>query len=132
MNNDDMSRSDKLKALLGSSSSANAEWPDTPQALTTAEYDSTVSKYPVCVLDFWANRCQPCRVMEPLMEDLAKEYQGKVFFGKVNTDENIDLTQKLGIRSIPTFCIFKNSELKQKAEGIIPKTEFVSLLTPYL
>jgi thioredoxin 1 len=120
--------------MLGKNGGNNgpATWPDSPQALTAPEVDDAVKKYPVCVLDFWANRCQPCRVMEPLMNQLAKEYQGKVFFGKVNTDENIELTNRLGIRSIPTFCIFHKAELVQKAEGIIARNEFVSLLAPYI
>ena len=133
---DDNSRAQKLQEMLGKKDTAGGNsggsWPDSPQVLDTPVFDNTVKQYPVCVVDFWANRCQPCRVMEPLVHELAKEYQGKVFFGKVNTDENIELTNKLGIRSIPTFCVFKNAELVHKAEGIIARNEFVALLKPYL
>ena len=130
---DDSPRAQRLQEMLGKSgNNGSGVWPDSPQVMNGPDFDSTLKKYSVCVVDFWALRCQPCRIMEPLMNDLAREYQGKVFFGKVNTDENIELTNKLGIRSIPTFCIFQNAELVQKAEGIIPRNEFVSLLSPYL
>ena len=130
---DDSTRAQRLQEMLGKSGNNGPNsWPDSPQVLSETEFDSTMKKYPVCVVDFWALRCQPCRIMEPLMNELAKEYKGKVFFAKVNTDENIDLTNKLGIRSIPTFCVFQKAEMVQKAEGIIPRNEFVSLLTPFL
>ena len=134
---DDGNRAQKLQEMLGKTGNGNgggndASWPDSPQVMDAAGFDSTVKQYSVCVVDFWANRCQPCRMMEPVVHQLAKDYQGKVFFGKVNTDENIELTNKLGIRSIPTFCVFKDSELVQKAEGIIPRNEFEAMLKPYL
>ncbi len=130
---EEVSRAQKLQEMLGKNgNNGGSSWPESPQAVTTPNFDSTLNNYSLCVMDFWANRCQPCRVMEPLLDELAKTYQGKIFFGKINTDENIELTNKLGIRSIPTFCVFRNGDLVQKAEGIIPRNEFVNLLSPYL
>ena len=133
---DEGNRAQRLQEMLGKNggngNGGSGPWPDKPQVMDASGFDSTLKNYKVCVVDFWATRCQPCRVMEPLLNELAKEYQGKVFFGKINTDENIELTNKLGIRSIPTFCIYQDGALVQKAEGIIPRNEFVSLLTPYL
>ena len=126
------SRSKKLKALLKSSQANGSAWPDRPQDLDQAQYEQVMGKYPLIVLDFWAVRCQPCRVMAPLMDQLAAEYQNRVFFGKVNTDENIGLANKLGIRNIPAFWIFKNAKLVDTAEGIIPKVQFKSLIEKHL
>lgn len=129
---EDESRSKKLKELLKGSQSSGATAPGKPQDIGQAQFDQVLSKYPLIVIDFWAQRCQPCRMMAPLMDQLAAEYQSKVFFGKVNTDENIDLANKLGIRNIPAFRIFKNSQLVDKAEGIVPKAQFKVMIDKHL
>lgn len=134
MGDSDNSKANRLAQMLGKPAEepAGAEWPDKPVDLSGETFDSTLSNYPVVVVDFWANRCQPCRVMEPVMAALAKDNAGKVFFGKINTDENIELAGKYGIRSLPTFLILKNTELVDKAEGIITKDKFQSMLTEHL
>ena len=129
---EDDSRSKKLKELLKGSQAGGATAPGTPQDITQAQFDQTLAKYPLIVIDFWAQRCQPCRIMAPLMDQLAAEYKNKVFFGKVNTDENMDLVNTLGIRNIPAFRIFKNTQLVDKAEGIVPKAQFKTLIEKHL
>ena len=76
---------------------------------TDANFDQEVlqSKIPV-VVDFWAIWCQPCRIVSPIIEELAKEYEGKVKVGKLNVDENQQTSGKYGIMSIPSILIFKN------------------------
>lgn len=80
------------------------------------------SEKPV-VVDFWAPWCQPCRIIAPIIEELAKEYDGKVVFAKLNTDENMQTTMRFGIRGIPTLLIFKNGKEVGRIVGARPKPQ---------
>ncbi len=80
------------------------------------------SEKPV-VVDFWAPWCQPCRIIAPIIEELAKEYDGKVVFAKLNTDENMQTTMRFGIRGIPTLLIFKNGKELGRIVGARPKPQ---------
>jgi thioredoxin 1 len=77
------------------------------------------------VIDFWATWCGPCRMVGPVIEELAKEYEGKVVIGKCNVDDNEDLTTEFGIRNIPTILFFKNGEVVDKLIGAQSKEKFV-------
>ena len=76
----------------------------------------------VSVLDFWAEWCGPCRVVGPIVEELATEYDGKAVIGKVNVDENPEISAKYGIRNIPTILFIKNGEVVDKQVGAVPKS----------
>ncbi len=76
----------------------------------------------VTLVDFWATWCGPCRMIGPTIEELAKEYEGKANIGKVNVDENPEVSAQFGVRSIPTLLFFKNGEVVDKQVGVAPKS----------
>lgn len=89
------------------------------------------SQKPVLV-DFWAPWCGPCKMVAPIVEDLAKEYSGKAKFAKVNVDESPFVASSYGIMSIPTIIIFKNGKPAEQVIGYKPKNEFKKLLDSVL
>ena len=89
---------------------------------STFEVDVLNSELPVLV-DFWAPWCGPCRMVAPVVEELSDDYDGQVKFGKLNTDENPQVSGKYGIRSIPTLLLFKGGENVGQVIGFRPKSE---------
>ena len=99
-----------------------------PIMLTDSNFKNELSKYPILLIDFWAPWCGPCKMISPIIEQLAREYTGKVVFGKVNIDENRMITQSFGIQSIPTMIIFKNGKAVDIIVGAIPKAQLETRL----
>jgi thioredoxin 1 len=93
-----------------------------PSEVTDATWDKEVLKaeQPV-MIDFWAPWCGPCRMLAPVVDELADEYEGKITFLKMNTDENPKIATELGIRSIPALLVFKGGEQVQSIVGFQPK-----------
>jgi len=104
---------------------------NTPINITDADIDENIRKYQTVAVDCWAPWCGPCRMVGPVIEDLAKEMQGKIVFGKLNVDENRATSAKYGIMSIPTLLVFKNGELVDRIVGAMPKEMLKAKLTPY-
>jgi thioredoxin 1 len=104
-----------------------------PAAITQANFKQSVleARNPVLV-DFWAEWCGPCRAVGPIVEELSREYAGKVDFGKVNVDENATLASQYGIMSIPTIIIFKKGKPAEQVVGFRPKAELKKLLDNHL
>jgi thioredoxin 1 len=94
---------------------------------STFEDEVIKSETPVLV-DFWASWCGPCRMVAPVVEDIAKSYAGRLKVGKVNVDENQEITMKYGIRSIPTLILFKNGKAVDQIIGAVPKSEIERVL----
>ena len=94
-----------------------------PIMLTDSNFASEVSKYPIMLVDFWAPWCGPCRMVSPMIEQLSREYSGKVAFGKVNVDENQRIAASFGIQSIPTLMIFKGGRAVDVMVGALPKAQ---------
>ncbi len=92
-----------------------------PLQLNDSNFEETVEKNGLMVVDFWAPWCGPCLVVSPMIEELAKEYTGKVAFGKVNVDENPTTASKFGILSIPTIVFLKNGKEVDRIIGAVPK-----------
>jgi len=100
-----------------------------PINFTDDNFDSEVLKSDKPVLvDFWATWCGPCRMIAPIVEELAGEFEGKVKIGKVDVDNNQQVSIKYGVRSIPTLLIFKDGQIKDTIIGAVPKNMIVQKL----
>jgi len=94
---------------------------DRPMTITDGTFVDAVKKYPLLVVDCWAPWCGPCKMIAPIFEEMAKEYAGRVVFGKLNVDENPKIATEYAIMAIPTLFIFKNGEPVDVIQGALPK-----------
>lgn len=101
--------------------------------VTSENFESEVvnSGQPVLV-DFWAEWCGPCRMVGPVIDELAEEYSGKVKIGKLNVDQQGDLAMKFRVMSIPTIMLFKNGEVVEKVVGVRTKEEFQNMIQKHI
>ena len=89
--------------------------------ITDSNFNDILSKNKTVLIDFWAEWCGPCRMIAPMIEELAGEYEGKAIIGKLDVDSNQESSVKFGVRSIPTLLVFKNGELVDRHVGAVPK-----------
>lgn len=106
---------------------------DTIIEFTDTNFETEVigAEVPVLV-DFWAEWCQPCRMLAPTIDEIADQFEGKIKVGKVDTDSNREISMKYGIQSIPTVIVFKGGEIAKKFVGLTPKDKFVEAIDELL
>ncbi len=101
--------------------------------LTDENFETEVLKSEVpCLVDFWAPWCGPCRMVGPVIEEIAEEYKGKIKVGKLNVDQAPETALKYGIMSIPTIALFKEGNVAGKTVGALPKENLVSMFESYV
>ena len=100
--------------------------------VTDENFNEILSDGKPVVLDFWAEWCGPCRMVGPIIDELASDYQGRVVIGKVNVDENNEITTQFGIRNIPTILFFKEQLVVDKQVGVAQKIKFIEKIEQLL
>ncbi|MBE7003078.1 MAG: thioredoxin [Ruminococcaceae bacterium] len=98
------------------------------QHFTEESFDKALAQPGLLVVDFWAEWCGPCKMLGPVIEQLANDYDGKAVIGKVNVDDEPDLAQRYGIMSIPTVMFFKDGQNVDTKIGVMPPQEFVKTI----
>mgnify|MGYP003580716634 FL=1 len=90
--------------------------------LNDANFDQIINSDKPVLVDFWAEWCGPCKMIGPVVEELANDYDGKAVIGKLNVDENPNVTARFGVRNIPTLLVFKRGQIVDKQVGAVPKS----------
>ena len=121
-------RAKKIRELVNQMSTPNI---DKPIVVSDRNFEQTVKNYPLVVVDCWAAWCAPCRAIAPIVDQLAKDYMGKVVFGKLNVDENPETAQRFGIMAIPTLLVMKDSKEVDRVVGILPKSQLEEKISGY-
>jgi len=123
---------EKMMIDMNKPTAPSIELPDKPVIVTDATIESMASAYPLFILDCWAEWCGPCRMIGPIIEQLAAEMKGQAVFGKLNVDQNMQTANKYRISAIPTLMIFKDGKLIDKLVGAYPKPALTAKLQKYL
>ncbi|MCD6538474.1 thioredoxin [Candidatus Bathyarchaeota archaeon] len=121
-----------LRRRLSEESERQMSFPDKPVNLSDMTFKEFIQKYPLVVVDCWAPWCGPCRILSPIIDEIARDYVGKIAFGKLNVDENPRVAMEYGIMSIPTLLIFKNGRLVDRIVGAMPRSMLEPRITRHL
>lgn len=106
---------------------------DEPVHVTDAAFEKTVVKSTIpVVVDFWAPWCGPCKMIEPILEQLAKDFSGKMLVAKVNTDENPEWAMKYGVQGIPTMLFISDGKIMHRQVGALPEPMLRTIVTQFL
>ena len=100
--------------------------------ITESNYKEVLAEGKPVVLDFWAPWCGPCKMVSPIMDELAQEYEGRVIVGKCDVDENNEVAMEYGIRNIPTVLFFRDGQLVDKQVGSAQKSQYVAKINALL
>ena len=100
--------------------------------ITDSNFNDVISKNKTVLVDFWAEWCGPCRMIGPVIEELANEYEGKAIIGKLDVDSNQESSVKYGVRSIPTIITFKDGEIVDRQVGAVPRETLTNVIDSQL
>ncbi|MGB9740822.1 MAG: thioredoxin [Candidatus Bathyarchaeia archaeon] len=124
-------REKKLQELM-KARMEKEKMPTEPAHVTDSNFDSIVNKNALALIDFWAPWCGPCQALAPTIEELCREYAGKILVGKLNVDENPQTAERFQIFSIPTLVLMKNGKEVERIVGLVPKSHIKAVLDKYL
>jgi len=124
----DKIRERKMRELLSQPSTPNI---DKPIIVSDGNFDQTIKSYPLVVVDCWAVWCAPCRAIAPIVDQLAKDYSGKMVFGKLNVDENPETRDRFGIMAIPTLLVMKDGKEVDRIVGALPKNQLEAKISSH-
>ena len=102
--------------------------PGRVRALTEATFGSAIRSHELVVVDFWASWCGPCKMLSPVIDGLARKYEGRVLVGKVNTDDQPGLAMRFGVMSIPTVVFLKDGKEFDRKVGVMPPAAYTAVL----
>jgi len=122
----------KIKAMLDTTVKGQNTSSKQPIILNDNNFSTTIANNELIVVDFWATWCGPCRMVGPVIEELAAQYSGKITFGKMNLDENQTVPSSFGVMSIPTIIIFNHGKEVERSVGAYPKTHIEEMIKRYL
>jgi len=122
-------RAKKIQELVNQMSTPKI---DKPIVVSDRNFEQTVKSYPLLIVDCWAAWCAPCRAIAPVVDQLAKDYTGKIVFGKLNVDENPETAQRFGIMAIPTLLVMKASKEVDRVVGVLPKSQLEEKINSYV
>ncbi|MGO9645360.1 MAG: thioredoxin [Candidatus Bathyarchaeia archaeon] len=124
----DKIRERKMRELLSQPSTPSI---DKPIIVSDRNFDQTIKSYPLVVVDCWAVWCAPCRAIAPIVDQLAKDYSGKMVFGKLNVDENPETRDRFGIMAIPTLLVMKDGKEVDRIVGALPKNQLEAKISSH-
>jgi len=126
-------RARKMHELLRrQNQAAGRSMPDSPIQVTDSDFESLIQEYPLMVVDCWATWCGPCQMLAPVIDDLARDYAGKIVFGKLDVDENPRTAMNFRIMSVPTLLIIKDGKLVDQIIGAVPRDYIESKLRKHV
>ena len=123
---------EKMMSEINKPDEPAIELPGKPIIVTDSSVDAAASQYPLLILDCWAEWCGPCRMIAPVVEELAQEMKGKVVFGKLDVDKNPQTANRYRISAIPTLMVFKNGKYIDKIIGFRDKPKLVADIKKFL
>jgi thioredoxin 1 len=128
-------KQEKLRQMMEKAAKTekkNESSPNKPVEVTDATFKEAIENNPLVVVDCWAPWCAPCQIVAPVIEELARDYAGRVLFGKLNVDENREVAMQYQIMGIPTLLVFKNGKLVDRIVGAMPKQTLERKITRHL
>ena len=125
-------RAQEEKEMQTLDSLGDGEYPSSPLKVTNDNLEEVIQRFPLVVVDCWADWCGPCSMIAPVIAELAKDYQGKIVFGKLDVDKNRKIAIKYRIMSIPALLVFKNGEIVDQIIGAMPRGLLEPKITKHL